>query len=60
MKDKPFVMPFGKYQGALLCQIPTTYLQWGILNFDNDDIVFVFETEVMEREYQEKLETQDD
>lgn len=34
-----FIMPFGKYHGAKLKQIPKSYLQWAIENMNSPDVV---------------------
>ena len=30
----PFVVPFGKYQGLMLDQVPTSYIVWATENLD--------------------------
>jgi uncharacterized protein (DUF3820 family) len=40
MKNKPRYtdkMPFGKYKGTKICDIPVSYLQWTVLNCNFND-----------------------
>lgn len=50
-EDTPFRMPFGKYQGELVEEIPTDYLEWLYFNVElSENLYYLIETILMERE----------
>jgi len=36
--NKPIEMPYGKFKGKIMEEIPSKYLHWVAENFDNEDI----------------------
>ena len=41
---------FGKYRGKLMCDVPTTYVEWAIKNMHDTGIATMFAVELMRRE----------
>jgi hypothetical protein len=57
--DNYYSCPFGKYQGDVICQVPSGYLKWIISNLDgstHDAVEFVMEAED-ELEYRDDAQT---
>lgn len=42
-------MPWGKYRGHCIKNIPDSYLKWGILNFSDQGMATMFATELQRR-----------
>ena len=42
-------MPYGKYRGYFLKDLPEDYLKWGILNFSDQGMATMFATELQRR-----------
>lgn len=45
-------MPFGKYKGRFLRDIPDSYLKWAIINIDDVGIATMFSIEYQRRHKQ--------
>jgi uncharacterized protein (DUF3820 family) len=56
MDNKKFIMPWGRYQGEYLCDLPTSYLEWLETNIDNEKIIKLVEIELNDREKKEKYD----
>jgi uncharacterized protein (DUF3820 family) len=49
MEDK-FILPFGKYKGEYLCDLPTSYLEWIENNIESKKIKELASKELTDRE----------
>jgi len=43
-------LPWGKYKGYFLKDIPTDYLKWAVMNWTDKGIAEMFATELQRRE----------
>jgi uncharacterized protein (DUF3820 family) len=43
-------LPWGKYKGYFLKDIPTDYLKWAVMNWSDKGIAEMFATELQRRE----------
>ena len=50
MGDDRFIMPFGKYKGEYLCDLPSSFLEWLENNVDDDKIKNLSSEELSYRE----------
>jgi uncharacterized protein (DUF3820 family) len=53
MEDK-FIMPWGKYKGEYLCDLPNGYLEWVETNVEDQKIVTLAIAELDYRERNDK------
>ena len=42
-------MPWGKYKGRFLCELPDDYIKWCILNWKDQGIAYMFVAEAQRR-----------
>lgn len=42
-------MPFGKFKGFFLKDIPDDYIQWAVLNINDQALAFMFSIELQRR-----------
>jgi hypothetical protein len=50
MPDDKFIIPFGKYKGEYLCDLPTSYIEWLEDNIESDKIRNLATAELSYRE----------
>ena len=54
MEANKFIIPWGKYQGEYLCDLPTAYLEWIENNVEDKKIQALAMEELNDREKHDK------